>query len=131
MTGETVTGKVRFVAHKADDATRAFRVEVQLPNADNKLRDGVSADIRIPVRELKAQKISPGILVLDDNGVVGVRTVVNGIVHFVPVKIVSDGPDGMWISGLPDHVAVITVGQEFVSDGEHVDAVPGKNGAAS
>lgn len=131
VTGETVKGKVRFVANKADDVTRAFRVEIQLPNADNKLRDGVSADIHIPVRQLKAQKISPGILVLDDDGAVGVRTVEKGVVHFVPVKIVSDGPDGMWISGLPDHASVITVGQEFVSDGEHVEAVPGKNGAGS
>ena len=131
VTGEIVKGKVRFVADKADNVTRAFRVEVELPNANNQLRDGVSADIHIPVRELRAQKISPGILVLDDNGAVGVRTVEKGIVRFVPIKIVSDGPDGMWISGLPDRVTVITVGQEFVSDGEHVDAVLGKSGAAS
>lgn len=131
VTGETVTGKVRFVASKADDITRAFRVEVELPNADAKLRDGVSADIHIPVRELKAQKISPGILVLDDNGTVGVRIVDKNIVHFVPVHIVSDGPDGMWVSGLPNNVTVITVGQEFVNDGERVQAVPGKSGAQS
>ncbi len=31
--------------------TRTFRVEVELPNADDKLRDGVSADIHIPVRQ--------------------------------------------------------------------------------
>jgi membrane fusion protein, multidrug efflux system len=131
VTGETVTGKVRFVADKADEATRAFRVEVELPNSDAKLRDGVSADIRIPVRELQAQKISPGILVLDDNGVIGVRVVQDGVVHFVAVKIVSDGPDGMWISGLPDHATVITVGQEFVNDGERVTPVPYKGGTAS
>lgn len=126
VSGETVEGKVRFVANKADDATRTFRVEVQLPNPDNKLRDGVSADIHIPVKQLQAQKLSPGILVLDDHGVVGVRAVKNGIVHFLPVHIVTDGPSGMWVSGLPDKVTVITVGQEFVTDGEHVEAVPEK-----
>lgn len=131
VTGETVKGKVRFVANKADDTTRTFRVEVQLPNPNNKLRDGVSADIHIPVRELPAQKISPGILVLDDNGVVGVRVIENGIVHFMPVNIVSDNPSGMWVSGLPDKVTVITVGQEFVKDGERVDAVPEKAGQTS
>jgi multidrug efflux system membrane fusion protein len=123
VSGETVQGKVRFVASKADDVTRTFRVEVELPNPDAKLRDGISTDIRIPVHQVEAAKISPGILVLDDNGVVGVRTVAQGIVHFMPIQIVSDGPDGMWISGLPNGVAVITVGQEFVSDGEHVTAV--------
>lgn len=123
VTGETVQGRIRFVASRADDVTRTFRVEVELPNPEGKLRVGVSADIRIPIRQLMAQKISPGILVLDDNGVVGVRAVENGIVRFLPVEIVSDGPDGMWVSGLPDRLAVITVGQSFVTDGERVKAV--------
>ncbi len=124
VTGQHVTGTVRFVANKADDATRAFRVEVELPNPDYALRDGVSADIHIPVRKLKAQKISPAILVLDDNGVVGVRLVdAKGIVHFRPVQVVSDGPDGMWVSGLPNRATVITVGQQFVSEGEKVKMV--------
>jgi len=124
VTGETVDGKIRFVANRADDTTRTFRVEVELPNPDGKLRDGVSADIRIPVKELKAVKISPGILVLDDNGAVGVRAVESGTVHFHPVEIVSDGPDGMWVSGLAGGMMVITVGQLYVSDGERVIVVP-------
>jgi multidrug efflux system membrane fusion protein len=123
VTGERVEGHVRFVANRADPTTRTFRLEVELPNPLGKLRDGVSADIRIPVRNLKATKISPGILVLDDNGVVGVRTVESGIVHFRPVQIVSDGPDGMWVTGLSNGAVVITVGQEFVSEGSHVKPV--------
>ena len=123
VTGETVPGKVYFVATKADTATRTFPIEVELPNPDAKLRDGVGADIHIPVKQIKAVRISSGILVLDDNGVVGVRTVENGIVHFKPVNIVSDGPDGMWVSGIPDGTTVITVGQEFVAEGSRVKAV--------
>ena len=65
VTGEKVQGTVRFVASRADTTTRTFRVEVELPNPDNKLRDGVSADIHIPVKKVKATHISPGILVLD------------------------------------------------------------------
>lgn len=126
VTGETVQGKVRFVANRADDTTRTFRIEVDLPNPDGGLRDGVSADIHVPVKQLKAMKISPGILVLDDNGVVGVRAVERGIVHFHPVQIVSDGPDGMWVTGLRDGLTVITVGQSFVAEGEKVLAVQDK-----
>lgn len=125
VTGEKVDGKIRFVANRADDTTRTFRIEVELPNADGKLKVGVSADIRIPVKNLKATKISPGILVLDDGGVVGVRAVENGVVRFHAVQIVSDGPDGMWVSGIPDHLAVITVGQSFVTDGERVTTAGG------
>jgi len=123
VTGETVQGHVHFVANRADPTTRTFRLEVELPNPDAKLRDGVSADIRIPVRNVEATKISPGILVLSDGGVIGVRTVENGIVRFKPVQIVSDNPDGMWVTGLPNKAEVITVGQEFVSEGSRVKAV--------
>jgi membrane fusion protein, multidrug efflux system len=129
VTGEIVQGRVRFVANRADQTTRTFRLEVELPNPDAKLRDGVSADIRIPVRNVAATKISPGILVLSDNGVVGVRTVENGIVRFKPVQIVSDNPDGMWVTGLPNNAEVITVGQEFVSEGSHVRATASGAGA--
>jgi len=131
VTGDKIEGKVTFVADRADPTTRTFKVEVTLPNPDAKLRDGVSADIHIPVREINAQHISSGILVLDDNGAVGVRIVENGVVRFMPVQILSDGPDGMWVSGLPDRVQVITVGQQFVTNGEHVDTVPDKGGAAT
>lgn len=129
VTGQTVTGRVRFVADRADSATRTFRIEVELPNADNALRDGVSADIHIPVKRVAAFHISPGILVLDDAGAVGVRIVEKGVVRFRPIQIVSDGPDGMWIAGLPERVKIITVGQEFVTDGERVKAVVDKAGA--
>jgi multidrug efflux system membrane fusion protein len=131
VTGEQVAGKVRFVADRADGPTRTFRVEIELPNADNKLRDGVSADIHIPVKRVQAVHISPGILVLDDSGVVGVRIVEEGKVRFRAVQIIADGPDGMWVAGLPERVNVITVGQEFVTDGERVKSVVDKSGAAT
>jgi multidrug efflux system membrane fusion protein len=131
VSGEIVAGKVTFVADRADPLTRAFRIEVQLPNPDAKLRDGVSADIHISVRRVQAQHISPGIMVLDDNGIVGVRVVDNGIVRFLPVNVLSDDPNGAWITGLPDKVTVITVGQEFVSDGQRVEPVTDKNGKST
>jgi multidrug efflux system membrane fusion protein len=112
-------------------ATRTFRVEIELPNPDAKLRDGVTADIHIPVRQIKAMRISPAILILDDQGKVGVRAVVDGRVKFFPVQIQTDNPDGMWVTGLPDRVNVITVGQEFVNNGEHVDQKVVKGGSAS
>ncbi|MBL6937151.1 MAG: efflux RND transporter periplasmic adaptor subunit [Alphaproteobacteria bacterium] len=131
VTGETVTGKVTFVADRADQMTRAFRIEVELPNPDGKLRDGVSAEIHIAVKKVKAHHISPGILVLSDKGAVGVRVVQNGVVAFLPVNVLSDDANGSWVTGLPDRVNVITVGQEFVTDGQRVEPVFDKNGKAS
>jgi len=131
VTGERVLGKVRFVADRAAQTTRTFKVEVELPNPDHRLRDGVSAEIQIPLQKMKAHRLSPGVLVLDDSGAVGVRTVQNGLVQFVPVRIIADSPQGMWVAGLPDRVSVITVGQEFVSNGERVQAIEDTKGRAS
>jgi len=131
VTGETVTGKVTFVADRADQMTRAFRIEVELPNPDAKLRDGVSAEINVAVKKVKAQHISPGIMVLSDKGAVGVRVVQNGIVAFMPVRVLSEDATGAWITGLPNTVNVITVGQEFVNDGQHVEPVFDRSGKSS
>ena len=62
VTGETVAGRIRFVASRADETTRTFRVEVDLPNPDGKLRVGVSADIHIPVKQLRAERSRPAFL---------------------------------------------------------------------
>ena len=62
---------------------------------------------------------------------VGVRVVDNGVVAFKPVRVLSDDPAGAWVTGLPDRVKVITVGQEFVNDGQRVEPVVEKNGKSS
>jgi len=129
VTGETVTGTVRFVATHSDATTRAFRVEVEIPNPDAKLKSGVSADIMIvPNRLIPAHHISPGVLVLEDTGVVGVRVVDKGVAKFLPVRVIADGPDGMWIAGLPAVADIIVRGQEFVANGEKVRADYGRAG---
>jgi multidrug efflux system membrane fusion protein len=42
---------------------------------------------------------------------------------FNAVEIVEEGQEGLWITGLPKTVNLITVGQEYVSVGERVDPV--------
>jgi membrane fusion protein, multidrug efflux system len=121
ITGAEIQGHVRFVAQSADPSTRTFAIEIEAANPDHVFRDGVSADVRVGVRKVLAHHISPGILTLAADGKIGVRVVDKGIVHFMPIQIVSDDPDGMWVLGLPETVAVITVGQEYVSDGQKVD----------
>ena len=64
---------------------------------------------------------------LRDEGVVGVRIVDDAdTVRFRPVQVVSEGPDGVWVNGLPERVRLITVGQEEVFDGQivRVDLTP-------
>jgi multidrug efflux system membrane fusion protein len=121
-TGETIEGPVHFIAAQADGATRTFRTEIQAPNADFAIKDGITAELRVPVRTVEAHLLSPAALTLDDTGVLGVRTVEEGNrVAFLPVKVVAREERGIWVEGLPNPATVITVGQEFVTDGQIVD----------
>jgi len=123
VTGEQVSGKVTFLANAANDKTRTFRIEVSVPNPDFQLHDGVTADLRVKSRNVPAMRVSPAILSLDDQGRIGVKIVENNIARFVPVTLVGDSPDGVWIAGLPDEAIVITVGHEYVKDGDPVTPV--------
>jgi multidrug efflux system membrane fusion protein len=120
--GREVNGPVTFIGQQSDPATRTYSVEIQVDNPDYSLRSGLTTEIRIPVREVMAQKISPALFALDDAGNIGVRTVnENGKVEFHHVQIVRDELDGVWVSGLPAVTTLITVGQELVVPGELVD----------
>ncbi len=122
ITGETVRGVVRFVAATADPATRTFRIELETANPENALRDGITADIHIATAPMEAHFISPAILTLNDEGVIGVRIVDDkSRARFTPVTIIANTSDGVWITGLPKTATVITVGQEYVSEGALVD----------
>ena len=63
-------------------------------------------------------------LTLNDLGVLGVRALdESDTVRFIPVTLLDGTPEGAWVSGLPDQVRVITVGQEFVVEGQKVEPV--------
>lgn len=122
-TGETVEGVVRFVASSADPATRTFPVELQVPNEDGALRDGVTADFTVFAKPRDAHLIPRAALVLDDDGDVGVRTLdADNIVAFAPVRLIGETPSGVWVSGLEGEVRLIVSGQLYVSTGQQVDA---------
>ncbi len=121
ITAEVLDGKVRFISKRANDMTRTFRVELEVANSDRILRAGVTAEINIPLEPVRAHKVSPAVLVLNDQGQIGVRAVdENETVYFLPANIIADQTDGVWLSGLPNRLTIITVGQEYVSPGQKV-----------
>jgi multidrug efflux system membrane fusion protein len=121
ITGEVVKGTVRYVSKNSDPATRTFRVELLVPNENATLRGGVTAEITFQSDQVMAHKISPAILTLNDKGDIGVRSVNDqDIVEFYPVQILSDSNEGAVITGLPNQIRLIEVGQEFVLEGEKV-----------
>ncbi|WP_162913042.1 efflux RND transporter periplasmic adaptor subunit [Rhodospirillaceae bacterium SYSU D60014] len=125
VSGDMVHGKVRYISSVADETTRTFRIELEADNSNRQVVQGLSAELHLPVKELPAHRISPAILTLSETGEIGVKTVnADNIVEFQPVQIIDDGPDGLWIAGLPPTVTLITVGQEYVTPGQRVEPVP-------
>ncbi len=125
VSGMSVNGTVRYISRIGDTATRTFRIEVELPNGDGRLVDGLTAELRVRTGSVKAHRVSPAVLTLSDRGAIGVKVVDESeSVAFLPVSIVADTEEGIWLGGLPDHVTLITVGQEFVREGQKVIAVP-------
>ena len=123
VTGDKAKGKVTYIAPTADDATRSFPIEISVPNGDGKIHDGITADAVVTVGVAPAHVLPQSVLTLDDNGVLGIRTVEDGNkVAFHQITIVKDTREGVWVVGLPDTIKVITVGQEYVQPGQVVDA---------
>ncbi|MEM9468645.1 MAG: efflux RND transporter periplasmic adaptor subunit [Pseudomonadota bacterium] len=125
---EKLEGEISFVAAAADPETRTFEIEISVPNDEYKIKEGLTAEITIPLEKQRTYKISPSVLALTDEGVVGVKTVDdNDKVQFTPIKLIKDTPDFLWVSGLPDTMRLITVGQEFVTVGQTVKPVAAAN----
>jgi multidrug efflux system membrane fusion protein len=122
--GKKVMGQITFVSPTANQQTRTFEIEVTVANDDLAIKEGLTAKILIPVKEAKAYKISPSILSLSDDGTTGVKIVnQDNQVEFMPITLLKDTPTHLWIGGLPDKVRMITVGQEFVVQGQIVKPV--------
>lgn len=124
-TGETVRGRIRYVAPVADEGTRTFGVELEVDNKDRALRAGGTAELRIPAESVLAHRVSPALLTLDDAGNVGVKIINHaGKVEFIVADIALSTNEGVWLAGLPETATIITVGQGYVASGTTAVAVP-------
>lgn len=124
--GTALRGTIALVSVVADPRTRTFRLELEVPNPENRLVEGLTAELRIAVGETLAHKISPALLTLADDGAVGVKLVsAEGVVAFARVSVLGSSGDGaVYVSGLPERAIIIAVGQDYVGAGQKVIAVP-------
>ncbi|MDA9146363.1 efflux RND transporter periplasmic adaptor subunit [Gammaproteobacteria bacterium] len=120
VTGEFINGKLTFVSKSASPSTRTFKVESQIENKNGLVRDGITAEMTIKTKLVMAHKISPSILLLNDEGKIGIRSVENDIVKFHNITILEDSESGLWITGIPKELELIVQGQGFVEDGQKV-----------
>ena len=121
VTGQYINGELTFVSKSASPDTRTFQVESQIENLDGLIKDGLTANMTIEIDKVKAHKISPSILLLNDEGKLGIRIVTKGnIAKFVEIIILEDSEEGLWITGISEKLEIIIQGQGFVEDGQEV-----------
>ena len=120
--GKKFNGKISYIASSANPITHTFRIEVEVKNKKNLIKDGASAKIFISGKEQLANLVPLSILRLDDQGNLGVRLISSqGTVEFKKIDLIQDTKNGVWVSGLPSSSKIITVGQDYVNDGEKVN----------
>ena len=121
ITGETIEGNLTFVSKSASNLTRTFKVEAEIENKNGFIRDGITSEMIIKTSKIKAHKITPSVLMLNDKGILGIKIIRDlEIVKFLPVTILEDSEDGIWVTGIPNQIQLITQGQGFVEDDQKV-----------
>lgn len=127
LTGETVTGKVRYLSRAADAASRSYRLEVEIDPSDVTIREGITAEIFVAAEESTAHLIPASALTIDDRGDVGVKLVnEQDVIEFQVVEIVGDYTNqldpGVYVDGINGYATLVTHGQEIVFPGQKVNS---------
>ncbi|MCT8328110.1 efflux RND transporter periplasmic adaptor subunit [Albidovulum sediminis] len=118
LTGREVMGRVTFLSRAADPETRTFRVEVEVANPDLAIRDGQTVEILIAAEGTEGHLVPASALTLDDGGRLGLRMIdAQTRAVFVPVEVIRDSAEGVYVAGLPATADIIVRGQEYVTDG--------------
>ncbi|MDR1474928.1 MAG: efflux RND transporter periplasmic adaptor subunit [Holosporales bacterium] len=121
-----ISGQVIAVSHVADSQTRNYKVEIKIDNPNDQIADGMAVSGKIIIGSAVGFFIPSSAIVLSDDGALGIKIINDdNKPEFIPVSIVSMQDDGAWISGPQmKNLKLITVGQDYVIDGEEIAYVP-------
>ena len=68
--GTKRAGKIRYISPVAKKSTRTFKVELEISNEGNKIAEGTTAELMIPLTPRAAHRISASFFSLTSNGTV-------------------------------------------------------------
>ncbi len=124
VSGEEAEGTIRYISRDATPATRTFRVEVAVPNADGRIPSGMTAEVTLLAEPVEATVLPRSVVTLSNGGDLGIRAVDgDDKVVFYPIDLVDDMQGGLVLGGIPADVRIIVAGQELISDGDIVNPV--------
>jgi multidrug efflux system membrane fusion protein len=121
-------GYVSAIAAAADSSTRAFQVEVTIPNERGLLRPGMiaSLDVGEPTKP-KAVAVAPLNAIVRASGgssQFAVVVVKDGVARRTPVTLGQTYGDQIAISGVPAGQMIVSSGATFIGDGKAVKVIP-------
>lgn len=120
-------GKVERVAPTLDESTRTTSVEIKVPNAQARLRPGMSADVAIVARESTNALVIPEDALMRGSGRPEVYRVSQGKAQSVAVELgIQEGGFAEVVGGLEEGDLVIVRGQFMVEHGAPVEYEPPK-----
>lgn len=127
LNNEQITGTVVYLSRAAEAISRSYRIEVEVENRHQNIREGITVELMVEAAELSAHLIPSSALTLDDSGSIGVKLIgADNIIQFSSVEIVGDHTDplnpGIWVTGLVGTVNLVTLGQEIVFPGQRVES---------
>lgn len=124
VNGETVKGTLRYISRDASAATRTFRVEVAIPNPDEAIPAGMTAEVILRTEPVDAVALPRSVVTLSVAGDLGIRAVdKDNKVDFYPIDLVDDTPKGLVLGGIPADARIIVAGQDLVKEGDVVNPV--------
>lgn len=119
---------ISYIAHQANPVTRSYKVEAVVENTELQLRSGISGQLQLRMDRVRAHLIPASLILLDAEGQTMVRAVdQENLVTQHKVRVVGEAENGLWVTGLPAMINLITVGQNYVTQGERVETFLRKN----
>ena len=119
-----VQGTLTQIGLEADRNNRTFPVEVQVDNADGRLRSGMRASVRIPRRSFEAALLVPRDAVMQGLGGQEVFVAAEGAAQ---LRTIETGPGRagytVVLDGLSAGDTLVVRGQQLLVDGETVRTV--------
>ena len=119
--GQIIQGHINFISVSANEKTRNFKVQLEMPNENKKVLGGISGEIELNLDPVDSFFIPSSVVTLNEKGELGIKIIEDKKVKFLSINILSDTGKGYWISdnGLSE-IDLIIRGQEFVLEDELV-----------
>jgi HlyD family secretion protein len=130
--GENFEGRIARISPVLDPATRTASVEIEIPNAQFRLKPGMYARVGIVTDSHPNALVVPTNALVDVNGTRGVYMAVNNVAAFRPVKTGIEGALRTEIlDGVVDGDRVVTTGAAGLRNGDPIVLAGGQRGGAA